>query len=768
MKKIISLILSVLIILSLPATPTVYANGVEYETAVQDMFSSKSVYNGYLRINTYDADCENLYIPKTMEFNGREYPVMLNSEVFLNNTTVKNVKIADGVALWGMHARLFYGAKNLITAKIENNGKFLNPEVRTGTCSEFYGCTSLKECYNLSQYSACQRVELSGINSMEELNTLPENASSYVIQSTSLKSICDIPKQADSLELIAPNIENDIYILSEHLSKFSLLEKPGSIYINGISLTIFAPANSQTMETLLKFQANHHNIYIRTLDNTENKSRENIYCIGDSLTAGGYYTKSLQELVSSNQIIHKYAAEGDYTLNGVYRTGAEKITVENDILIPYGKTKIKVKLSDHFCRSNKKISQDSAGVNCCKIGGIEGFLSYENGSYYFQRAKAGRVTAVAKGTAVETEFSRHYSKGDTLVLYFGTNDFNSGNFTDEKAVRLYADRLQSIIDYCQCKNYIVAGIAFGGSAAGITTSSANMKAYDDIMKNRFGGHYLNIRQYFMDNCRTICPDLELTKEDEALLTQGIVPSVFYFDKTTHWDAETGGKVVAQAIYEKLSELGYTQATVNPTCTSNGYTIHKCNLCSDEYKTDYTDKTAHRYDNGKITKKAACTANGIKTYTCTACKATKTQTIKATGHKAVKDKAVKPTYVKSGKTEGSHCSVCKKIIKAQKSVAKLTLAKPSAVKLSAAPKGFKLSWKKAKDASGYQIQYSASSKFKGAKTVTVNNKTTSKKISKLKAKKKYYVRIRTYKSVKVNGKNTKVYSGWSKAKTVKTK
>ena len=49
-----------------------------------------------------------------------------------------------------------------------------------------------------------------------------------------------------------------------------------------------------------------------------------------------------------------------------------------------------------------------------------------------------------------------------------------------------------------------------------------------------------------------------------------------------------------------------------------------------------------------------------------------------------------------------------------------------------------------------------------------NKTTSKKISKLKAKKKYYVRVRTYKTVKVNGKNTKIYSSWSKAKTVKTK
>lgn len=73
--------------------------------------------------------------------------------------------------------------------------------------------------------------------------------------------------------------------------------------------------------------------------------------------------------------------------------------------------------------------------------------------------------------------------------------------------------------------------------------------------------------------------------------------------------------------------------------------------------------------------------------------------------------------------------------------------------------------KATQTTGYQLQYSTSSKFKGVKTVTVSkNKTTSKKISKLKAKKKYYVRIRTYKTV--DGK--KYYSAWSSVKSIKCK
>lgn len=87
-------------------------------------------------------------------------------------------------------------------------------------------------------------------------------------------------------------------------------------------------------------------------------------------------------------------------------------------------------------------------------------------------------------------------------------------------------------------------------------------------------------------------------------------------------------------------------------------------------------------------------------------------------------------------------------------------------LSAKKGGFTTKWKKqTANVTGYQVQYSLSSKFSSAKTVTVSsNKTVSKSISKLKNGKKYYVRIRTY--ITVSGK--KYYSGWSGAKSVKTK
>ena len=82
------------------------------------------------------------------------------------------------------------------------------------------------------------------------------------------------------------------------------------------------------------------------------------------------------------------------------------------------------------------------------------------------------------------------------------------------------------------------------------------------------------------------------------------------------------------------------------------------------------------------------------------------------------------------------------------------------------KAFTVKWKKKSSITGYQIQYSTNSKFKkNNKKIKIKNaKTVSKKITKLKASKKYYVRIRTYKIV---NKKT-YYSNWSKKKCVTTK
>lgn len=100
---------------------------------------------------------------------------------------------------------------------------------------------------------------------------------------------------------------------------------------------------------------------------------------------------------------------------------------------------------------------------------------------------------------------------------------------------------------------------------------------------------------------------------------------------------------------------------------------------------------------------------------------------------------------------------------------ITPKKTSVKKIKASKKSMKVYWSKvSSQTSGYQISYSTSKKFAKSKTKTVTvkgAKNTSKTVKKLKGSKKYFVRVRTYKTVKFAGKTIKVYSGWSKTKAV---
>lgn len=189
----------------------------------------------------------------------------------------------------------------------------------------------------------------------------------------------------------------------------------------------------------------------------------------------------------------------------------------------------------------------------------------------------------------------------------------------------------------------------------------------------------------------------------------------------------------------------------------------CENCDDEYEmtaiipkigTVKLSKTAYTY-NGKV----QCPDEVVKDRTGKALKGGEDYNVSySKGMKNVGKYTVKVTFKEN--YSGSK-SMTYSINPKGTSVSKVTAAK----------KGFKVTWKKQKtQTTGYQVQYSTDKNFKkNNKTVTISkNSTTSKSVGKLKAKKKYYVRVRTYKTVKFGGKNVKLYSGWSKAKSVTTK
>ena len=124
--------------------------------------------------------------------------------------------------------------------------------------------------------------------------------------------------------------------------------------------------------------------------------------------------------------------------------------------------------------------------------------------------------------------------------------------------------------------------------------------------------------------------------------------------------------------EDIKALGHKEvkdATVAATCEKDGLTEGShCSVCNKVLTEQRkVPATGHAWDAGKVTKEATCEENGIKTYTCATCGSTKTEDIKALGHKEVKDAAVATTCEKDGLTEGSHCSVCNKVLTEQKKV-----------------------------------------------------------------------------------------------------
>ena len=96
----------------------------------------------------------------------------------------------------------------------------------------------------------------------------------------------------------------------------------------------------------------------------------------------------------------------------------------------------------------------------------------------------------------------------------------------------------------------------------------------------------------------------------------------------------------------------------------------------------------------------------------------------------------------------------------------TYVNATAIKsVNSGKKSIKIKWKKVSGVSGYQLQYATNKSFKKGKKITIkSNSTTVRTIRKLKNKKKYYVRIRTYKV----SNNKTIYSKWSATRNKKTK
>ena len=129
-----------------------------------------------------------------------------------------------------------------------------------------------------------------------------------------------------------------------------------------------------------------------------------------------------------------------------------------------------------------------------------------------------------------------------------------------------------------------------------------------------------------------------------------------------------GKTETQTI-AKTGHKSVTDKAIPATCTTDGKTEGShCSVCGAVIKAqDTINATGHKFGNWTTTKSATCTESGTQIRKCETCGATESKSLSAKGHTEVVDKAIPTTCTTDGKTEGSHCSVCGAVIKAQTTI-----------------------------------------------------------------------------------------------------
>ena len=129
-----------------------------------------------------------------------------------------------------------------------------------------------------------------------------------------------------------------------------------------------------------------------------------------------------------------------------------------------------------------------------------------------------------------------------------------------------------------------------------------------------------------------------------------------------------GKTETQTI-AKTGHKSVTDKAIPATCTTDGKTEGShCSVCGAVIKAqDTINATGHKFGNWTTTKSSTCTESGTQIRKCETCGATESKSLSAKGHTEVVDKAIPATCTTDGKTEGSHCSVCGAVIKAQTTI-----------------------------------------------------------------------------------------------------
>ncbi|WP_456032744.1 hypothetical protein [Ruminococcus sp.] len=260
---------------------------------------------------------------------------------------------------------------------------------------------------------------------------------------------------------------------------------------------------------------------------------------------------------------------------------------------------------------------------------------------------------------------------------------------------------------------------------------------------------------------TVCKKVLETAEIPALSRISISKASVTLSTSTY---AYDGKAKKPGVTVKLNGKTLKNGTDYSVTYSNNTKVGTAKVTI-KGKGNYTGSVSKTYSIKNDFKKA--TVSGISTKAFTGKNITQSITVKYNGKTLKNGTDYTVSYSSNKKIgtatvkiagKGSYTGTITKTFK-------INPAKQEIQKLTAKSKAFFVDWAQKGSATGYEIQYATNSKFTSAKKVTItNNKTDKTTVSKLSGKKKYYVRVRSYTTVK----GTKYYGAWSSVKNVTTK
>ena len=272
-----------------------------------------------------------------------------------------------------------------------------------------------------------------------------------------------------------------------------------------------------------------------------------ITCWGDSLTAGGGWTSTLESLTGMK--VYNGGTGGETSQTIMARQGGDVMIVDN-LVIPSttepvtiatrsGDGGIKTALGNKVT----PLLQGGAHVNPCYIGDIKGTLRWTGSNYAdqagvwtFTRSEAGERVVVNRPTAIRTDFDINRNRPRIMIIFIGQN----GGYAD---VDDLINQHRLMIEHSQATNFIVLGLSSG---------TASQRAdYEKAMRKEFGRRFISLREY-LSQYGLEDAGIEPTEQDVQMMNQGQTPQSLLSD-SVHYNAQCK-TVIGNMIYKKLKDL----------------------------------------------------------------------------------------------------------------------------------------------------------------------------------------------------------------------